>query len=118
MNESRIYDRQNQPVVLLVLLLFAFVIGSITGCTNLRTPTREAILAATNSKDVVGLTEAELRTKYPEMAEIEGSFSIIVSKSLHPYQLPATNKLLRLGREYLVVELKNGRVIALYPVSG
>jgi hypothetical protein len=70
------------------------------------------------TKDVIGLTEAELRAKYPEITGRDSSFALLVSKNLHPYHPPATNKLLRFGDNYLVLELKNGRVIALHRISG
>jgi len=79
---------------------------------------REATPVEPEDKDVIGLTEAELRAKYPQVTELDNSFSLLVSKSLHPYHPPATNKLLRFGNTYLVAELKDGKVIALHRVRG
>ncbi|MGV3756852.1 MAG: OmpA family protein [Verrucomicrobiota bacterium] len=81
-------------------------------------PNEEAKALAPDAKDVIGLTEAELRAQYPQMAELDNSFSLLVSKNLHPYHPPATNKLLRFGNTYLVAELKDGKVIALHRISG
>lgn len=94
--------------------LLAACIPGLTGCN------RQAVspVAALEAREVIGLTEAELRAKYPEVAEIDGGFATLVSKNLHPYNPPPTNKLLRFGSEYLVAELKDGRVIALHRVSG
>jgi hypothetical protein len=57
-----------------------------------------------------------LRAKYPEVTELDVSLRNLVSKNLHPYH--PQGKLLRFGRDYLVAELKDGRVIALHRVSG
>jgi hypothetical protein len=120
MNESHTNLHRNSRVIsfLSAWLLFATSIGGLTSCHTLRASTHNATIATPVAKDVIGLTEAELRAKYPEVTELEGSFSILVSKSLHPYHPPATNKLLRFGRDYLVAELQDGRVIALHRVSG
>jgi hypothetical protein len=75
-------------------------------------------MATPSATEVIGLTEAELRAKYPEVAELDASFRNLVSKNLHPYHPPATHKLLRFGKDYLVAELKDGKVIALHRVSG
>jgi hypothetical protein len=116
MNECKIFDRpRNNPVgslVSIVVLLLAIAVSGLTGCKNSES------IARLTQKDVIGLTEAELRTKYPQVAELDKSFDLLVSKHLHPYHPPKTNKLLRFGRDYLVVELKDGRVIALHTVSG
>jgi hypothetical protein len=118
MNQYKTSDRRsnNSIISMLSIALILTISIELTGCKKLSTPTQETRTIAI--KDVVGLTEAQLRAKYPELKEIERSFSILVSKNLHPYHPPATNKLLRFGREYLVVELKDGRVIALHRVSG
>jgi hypothetical protein len=120
MNTSNIFYRPKNPIILLVCysVIAMIALGGFTGCQLLHTPTRQETLSALTSQDVVGLTEAELYSKYPETAELAESFSILVSKSLHPYDPPKTNKLLRIGREYLVVEMKDGKVIALHVVSG
>jgi hypothetical protein len=99
-------------------LLLATSIGGFTSCDRQRASTYNATAATPVAEDIIGLTEAELRAKYPEVTELDRSFNLLVSKNLHPYHPPATNKLLRFGRDYLVAELKDGRVIALHRVSG
>jgi hypothetical protein len=120
MNKSNICYRPPNPIISLVCcaLVMPIALGGFTSCQLFHTPTRQETLAALTAQDVVGLSEAELRSKYPETAELAGSFSILVSKSLRPYDPPKTNKLLRIGREYLVVEMKDGKVIALHRVCG
>ena len=100
------------------LSLFTICIAGLAGCDRHTASTHDVRVAAPDAKDVIGLTEAELRAKYPEVTEMDGSFANLVSKNLHPYHPPPTNKLLRFGRDYLVAELKDGRVIALHRVSG
>ncbi len=99
-------------------ILIATAIGSLTGCNKPSASTLNAAAATLTASDVIGLTEAELRAKYPEMADLDRSFDLLVSKNLHPYRVPPTNKLLQFGRAYVVAELKDGRVIALHHVSG
>jgi hypothetical protein len=115
MNEIKIPHVQNSPIVSMLsfALVLAISAGGFTGCKHSSTWTNSL-----TDKDVIGLPEAELRAKYPSVAELEGSFDLLVSKHLHPYHPATTNKLLRFGREYLVAELKNGKVIALHRVSG
>jgi hypothetical protein len=118
MNEIPNPNRRHISILSTTLLasVFATAIGGLSGCSQ---PIAiQATIKAPPARDVIGLTEAELRAKYPEVAELSVSFSILASKHLHPYHPPATNKLLRFGREYLVAELKDGRVIALHQVSG
>lgn len=119
MNEIPNPYRRNMSIVSIVLfaIVFSITIGGLSGCKHPHTSI-QATTTTPIAKDVIGLTEAELRTKYPDISELSVSFSILVSKHLHPYHPPATNKLLRFGREYLVAELKDGRVIALHQVSG
>ncbi len=68
--------------------------------------------------ELIGLTEAELRTKHPEVVELDNSFRQLVSKNLHPYRPPPAHKFFRFGSSYRVAELKDGRVIAVHRVSG
>jgi hypothetical protein len=120
MKESHTNSRHHAPAasLLSVWLLLATSIAGLSGCDRTGASTHNATTVAPTAKDVVGLTEAELRAKYPEITELDAGFSNLVSKNLHPYHPPATNKLLRFGRDYLVAELKDGRVIALHRVSG
>lgn len=76
----------------------------------------EKLASAPNA--LIGLTEAELRAKHPEVVELDGSFSLLVSKNLHPYQPPPTHRFLRIGSSYRVAELKDGKVIAVHRVRG
>ena len=102
-------------------MAFAVLIGAaLAGVTGCNKPKAAQVAKTTlpTATDVVGLTEAELRAKYPEVAELDKSFDLLVSKNLHPYHAQATNKFLRFGRAYLVAELKDGKVIALHRVSG
>ena len=116
MNESQTSFRRTQLIVF--ALLVGTAIGGLTGCNKPSASTRDAATAIPTATEVIGLTEADLRAKYPEMAALDRSFDLLVSKNLHPYHPPATNKLLRFGRAYLVAELKDGRVIALHHISG
>ena len=100
-------------VTLRSVLFVAIQMVALVGC---RKTDSDAPVPA--PRDVVGLTEAELRARYPEVTELDNSFSLLVSKNLHPYHPPATNKVLRFGKLYLVAELKDGKVIALHRVSG
>jgi hypothetical protein len=122
MNETSTKPRSSACIILSfsAWLLLAISIGGLTSCDRLNASTHNAMAATPTpiAKDVIGLTEAELRAKYPDVTELDRSFDLLVSKNLHPYKLPATNKLLRFGRNYLVAELKNGRVIALHRVHG
>jgi hypothetical protein len=119
MHKNQTNSRPLTPTALflLVCLLLAPSIGGLAGCDR-PSATSNTEIATPIAKDFIGLTEAELRAKYPEVTDLTHSFSILVSKYLYPYHPPATNKLLRFGRDYLVVELKDGRVIALHHVSG
>lgn len=67
---------------------------------------------------VLGKTESQLRAIFPEITPVSGSFSILVSKNLHPYHIPPNHTLFRLGSDYIVFELQNGRVISVHRVSG
>lgn len=116
MNQNRNYFSQGKLIVF--ALLVGTAIGGLTGCDKPSASARGAATAPPTAADVIGLTEAELRAKYPKMAEPDRSFDLLVSKNLHPYRLPATNKLLRFGRAYLVAELKDGRVIRLHHIRG
>lgn len=71
-----------------------------------------------SAKDVVGLTETDLHAKYPEFVKPDQSFDLLASKSLYPYKVPRSHVLLRFGKTYLVVEIKDGQVIALHQISG
>jgi hypothetical protein len=117
MNESQVNSHRSSSIILLVLGLFllATSVGGLTGCDNSNVSTPRT---APTAKDVIGLTEAELRAKYPEVTELDRSFDLLSSKNLHPYHSLATNKLLRFGQDYLVAELRGGRVIALHHVGG
>ncbi len=67
---------------------------------------------------VVGLSTEELYSRYPAFNVPDASFLNLVSKNLHPYHIPPDHTFLRYGREYLVIEIKNGKVIALHRVHG
>ena len=69
-------------------------------------------------EDVIGLSEKELYKIYPEVNIPSNSFLNLVSKNLHPYHAPSEHVFLRYGKEYVVFELKNGKVIAMHRVSG
>jgi hypothetical protein len=44
------------------------------------------------TNEVIGMTEAPLRVRYPELAELNNSFCLLVSKkSLHPYHPPGAD---------------------------
>jgi hypothetical protein len=101
-----------------VLFLLTACIAGLTSCNRPNASTRGSWVATPEAKDVIGLTEAELHAKYPEVNEIDGNFYNLVLKNLHPYHPPSTNKFLRFGRYYLVAELKDGGVIALHRVRG
>jgi len=73
---------------------------------------------APTKDSVIGLTEAELYKIHPEVIVPTRSFLILVSKNLHPYHAPSDHVFLRYGQEYLVFELKDGKVIAIHRVSG
>jgi len=121
MNKNTTRCRCNYRVVPLIALALAAAIAGPTGCKDPTAPSahnRATTTTAPAAKDVVGLSEAELRAKYPQVTALDRSFELLVSKSLRPYRVPAEHKLLRFGRDYLVAELKDGRVIALHPVSG
>jgi hypothetical protein len=117
MHESQANSHRSSSIILLVLgwFLLATSVGGLTGCDNSNMSTPRTAPAA---KDVIGLTEAELRAKYPEVTELNRSFDLLASKNLHPYHPLATNKLLRFGQDYLIAELRGGRVIALHHVGG
>jgi hypothetical protein len=93
------------------LLILVFLLNS---CSSLNTPPT----IPSNLTDVAGLSEIELKAKYPDVKEVDSSFRILVSKNLHPYHAPEGTKFLRFGKEYLVAELKDDKVIALHRVSG
>jgi hypothetical protein len=67
---------------------------------------------------VLGKSEAELKKMFGRVDPVEGSFSLLVSKNLHPYRPPDTHRLLRLGDTYIVFELKDDKVIKVHRVSG
>jgi hypothetical protein len=98
--------------VIIRKLLICVVLLSACSSSN-----RPSLIPSTGA-EVAGLSEAELRAKYTDVKEIDNSFSILVSKNLHPYHPPEGTKFLRFGKEYLVAELRNGRVVALHRVSG
>ncbi|WP_152032780.1 hypothetical protein [Ereboglobus luteus] len=110
------------PVKILLFSLFVasgFCCGVFLGCkpaTKHAPSDAASIIKAEN--EIIGLTEEALRRRFPDITEVSGSFSILVSKNLHPYQVPKNNKLLQFGTLYLVAELKDGRVIAIHKVSG
>ena len=93
------------------LLICAFLLNS---CSPANTPST----IPSNIADIAGLSETELQAKYPDVIEVDASFNNLVSKNLHPYNPPNGTKFLRFGKEYLVAELRDGRVIALHRVSG
>jgi hypothetical protein len=105
-------SRSNNPFRFSLFLTLAFVLGATAGCKKSATKLITPLPTAT---EVVGLTEANLRLKYPEVTQ---SFGLLVSKHLHPYHPPLTHKLLRFGQAYLVAEIKGGTVIALHRVEG
>jgi hypothetical protein len=76
MNESKISYRRNNPVSSLVsiALSIAIAVSGLTGCKNHIEST-----ARLTANDVIGLTEAELRIKYPESPE--RSISVAVNHS-------------------------------------
>jgi hypothetical protein len=90
----------------------------MVGCRGRKTSYSTDHVPWPTDRDVIGLTEAELRAKYPETTEVDWGFSINVSKTLYPYSPPRNNQLLRIGKTYLVVELKDGKVIALHRIKG
>lgn len=87
------------------LLLFLLI-----GCSHDNSPPTK--------KNVIGLTQSELYEKYPETKTPTGSFSLLISKNLHPYNPPIDHVFLQYGDEYIVFELNEGKVIALHRVSG
>jgi len=72
----------------------------------------------TLEKDVIGLSNAELVLKYPEVKVPSNSFALLISKMLYPLRIPKEHVLLRYGSKYIVFELKNDVVIAVHRVSG
>jgi hypothetical protein len=93
------------------LLISVFLLSS---CSSANTPSS----IPSNLAVVAGLSETELQAKYPDVKKVDGSFSILVSKNLHPYNPPNGTKFLRFGKEFLVAELRNGKVTALHRVNG
>ena len=66
-----------------------------------------------------GLSELEIKQKWGKsLNPLDRSFDLLVSKNLHPYSPPETNKLLRWGESYIVLEFKEERCIAVHHVSG
>lgn len=116
MKESRTNSSHHTPAAWLLSVCLVASTAGLTGCDRPGASTHNPAIVAPTAKDVVGLTEAELRAKYPEVTELDASFDNLVSKNLYPYR--PQGKLLRFGRDYLVAELKDGRVIALHRVSG
>jgi len=98
-------------MILRKLLICALL---LTSCSSVN---RQSSIPS-NVADVAGLSESELQAKYPNVKEVDDSFSNLVSKNLHPYHPPEGTRYLRFGEEYLVAELRNGKVIALHRVGG
>ena len=70
-------------------------------------------------KDAYGLTPRQIEDLWKRpLTEVEGSFSILVSKNLHPYVPPEGNRLMRYGDSYLVLEFSENRLVSIHPVSG
>jgi len=66
-----------------------------------------------------GLSESEIKRRWGKpLNPLDRSFDLLVSKNLHPYSPPETNKLLRWGDSYIVLEFKEERCIAVHHVSG
>ncbi|MCP4323317.1 MAG: hypothetical protein GY787_16010 [Alteromonadales bacterium] len=91
---------------LLLLLLLSVIISPFARSDA---PSEEAL---------IGLSENELYKIHPEVNVPSRSFLNLVSKNLHPYNAPRDHVFLRFGQEYLVFELKNGKVIAMHRVRG
>lgn len=70
-------------------------------------------------KEAYGQSAEEIseRWKTP-VVPMDSSFDLLVSKNLHPYQLPPGHELLRFGSAYLVLEFADGKLIAIHKVHG
>lgn len=98
-------------MILRKLFIWVFLLSACSS-VNTRLP------IPSNIADVAGLSEAELQVKYPNVKEVDDSFSNLISKTLYPYHPPEGTRFLRFGEEYLVAELRNGKVVALHRVGG
>jgi hypothetical protein len=107
-------NRNRTLWILAVALVLLAALAYVTMCprhfSSVQTPP--------SVSQVIGLSETELRTRFPQLTELDNSFDLLVSKNLHPYHPPPGHKLLRFGSDYVVVELKDGKVIALHRVGG
>lgn len=66
-----------------------------------------------------GLTADEIAERWQTpLVRMDGSFELLVSKNLHPYQPPPEHELLRFGETYVVLEFAEGKLIAIHRVSG
>ena len=95
-----------KKIVLMTLLL------------NLNAFAQDSNRSGPSPEEVIGLSEQQLLKIYPESEVLDRSFHLLVTKHLHPYRIPSEHKLLRLGRAYVVFELKSDKVIAIHKISG
>ncbi len=100
--------RIDSRALILCLMMAFFTIPSLAN--------ERAKMAAYS--ELIGISESELRIKYPEVRELSNSFKLLLSKNLFPYQPPETHKFLRLGNQYIVFELKDDVIIKVHKVSG
>jgi hypothetical protein len=67
-------------------------------------------------RSAIGLTEERSRARYPELTALDPSFALMVSKNFpRNYR---SGKLLRFGKNRVVVEFKSGSAIAIHYIAG
>ena len=79
---------------------------------------RDFVRSNNQDQRVIGKSEQDLKEMFGRVNPVDGSFSILVSKNLHPYHPPDSHRLLRLDDTYTVFELKENKVIKVHRVSG
>ncbi|MDQ8192760.1 hypothetical protein [Roseibacillus persicicus] len=108
-------------VLLPILVVAGLGIDFETGIFREKKPTNSLGLEIEpiTIKDAYGMSPDQVEKFWEtELTEVEGSFGNLVSKNLHPYQAPESNKLMRYGDSYLVLEFSDEGLVSIHLVSG
>ena len=108
-------------VLLPVLAVAGLGVGFEAGLFREKGPTNSAgvEMEPITIKDAYGLSPAQVEKFWEtRLTEVEGSFGNLVSKNLYPYQAPESNRLMRYGDSYLVLEFSDEGLISIHLVSG
>ena len=104
---------------ILSVVIVSIIVINIAGILISKSRHPSTAAAELSLANAQGLTPGEIATRWAvELNALDPSFNLLVSKNLHPRNIPEAHRLLRVGTTYTVLEFQGERLIAVHKVSG